>query len=289
MNYLLISIFFGLLAMVPIGISNGLSPIPTKKIGAKSTLIFRGILTSTLLLIAMLFNLKVTHFVPIQIIYAFAISLIAYIGLLFYYKALAAGKIGAAAPIASGYIIISIALSVIFYRIPLSAWQATFIGLIIFGIILSSINPKDFKNSSIFDIKTGIPFALITALCWGLSFFMAQKPNKELGPYLVGLIIEVGIFCFSLIHSLGQREKIIKPDAKTFGIILAVAVLSVISILGLYLGLKFGNAGIVLTLSGGTSLVVAVYGYFIYKEKLTNTQYFAILLILTGIVALSIK
>lgn len=289
MSYLFLSIFFGLLAMIPIGISNGLSPIPTKKIGPKSTLIFRGILTSTLLLIAMFFNLKETHFVTSQILYAFTTSLVAYVGLLFYYKALSIGKIGATAPIASGYIILSIALSVIFYKIPLSAWQATFIGIIILGIMLSSLNPKDFKSSSLFDVKSGIPFALVTAICWGFSFFMAQQPNKELGPYLVGLIFEVGIFCFSLIHSLGQKEKIVRPDLKTFGIIFTVAVLSVISILGLYLGLKVGNAGIILALSGGTSLVVAVYGYFVYKEKLSNSQYFAVLLILSGIVALSIK
>lgn len=284
---LLISVLYGLTSMIPMGIGSAISPIVTKKIGIGRVMLWRNMATSLLLLIALAFNWEAASFIPLQIFYALLLSLLAYIALAFYFKALLMGKVGLISPTTATNVILSLSLSAVFLGVAISKTQLLFISLIIVGTILIAFNFKDFKQSSMFRIKSGVPYALATAFCWGIFFFLAQIPLRALGVYLTSFIFELGMLVATIIHLMIIKESFRVPEFKTLRIVWLISLLNALSIVGLYTGLLRANVGIVLTLSASTPLVIAVYGKVVYKERLSKLQYLAIALVLIGIIALT--
>ena len=288
MNQATLGILYGLLAMIPIGLANAISKRPSQSLGASRLLFYRTILTSILLFVVLLFNLDQSNFNLAYALAAFGLSFIAFIAMLFLYKAYAVGKIGIVTPIMSSSAVISIPLSVIFLEAVLSKTQAYLITLIIIGIILLTINFRDWKKSSLLQSGTGILYAIITAIAYGLFFFLAQIPNRALGQYAAALIFELGILFFTAIQIGISRQNIKIPDRKNICFILSIAVLTVLSILGLYTGLNKASAGVVLAFSSASTLVVCLYGLLIYKEKLSLSQYVGTVIIVLSMVLLSL-
>ena len=280
-------IIFGLISMLGFGLGNGISQVSIKKIGTRRVIFFRSIFMSLILFIVLLFFLSETDFSPTYILITFVISLIGYIPLVTFYKALKIGKVGIISPIASSSVIFTILFSIIFFKESLSIAQLFSILLIMLGIILISINFKDIRNSHLFKTSSGVPFALITCVLWGLVFFLFKIPVNVLGPILTSFIVEFG----NLIYS-GTNLKISKigfqlPDKRILTYIILLAICITVGTLFYNFGIRVSNVSIIAALYSSNPLVATLYGKFVYKEKLKIQQYFAILLILIGIVLIS--
>ena len=282
-----LGIIFGLLAMFGYGLSNAMAKVPAKNLGSRKAIFFRGIFVSLLLLIILLFFSRETFFSPTYILIGFIISLIAYIGFNTFYKALKLGKVGIISPIANSSVIFTILLSIVFFNESLTWIQLSLIILITIGIILISINFKDLKNSHLFKISSGIPFALITCLLWGLVFFLYKIPIIILGPILTSFIIEFGMMIFSGIDLKISKIYFNLPNKKEIIHIFFVALFGAAGTLFFSLGVNMSGVSIVAALAFANPLISTLYGKFVYKEKLGIPQYVAILLMLTGIVLIS--
>ncbi|MCK5039609.1 MAG: DMT family transporter [Candidatus Aenigmarchaeota archaeon] len=282
-----LAILFGLISMLGYGLSNGLTKVPLLKIGNIKTVFYRGIFANILLLITTLFYLPKINFSLNYILIAFLISTIAYLSIIAFYKALKIGKIGLVSPVANSSVIFTILFSIIFFSESLSAIQAFSVLLIISGITLISINFSDLKNSHFLKTSSGIPHALITCLLWGLMYFLFKIPVMVIGPILTTFIIECGILLYSGIHLKISKTSFDIPNPVILTYIFFVAFFGVIGTLFFNLGIKIYDVSIIAALTFSSPIVVALYGRFIYKEKLTLSQWLAILLILTGIICIS--
>ena len=160
--------------------------------------------------------------------------------------------------------------------------------LIVFGIILVSINFKDIKNSNIFSLASGIPYAILTCVLWGLMFSLFKIPVMAIGPILTALVIEIGIFLISLFQVLKAGKNIDMPDRNTLAYIILLSVFTVIGIAFFNFGIMVAEVSIVAALSMANPLVATLYGRYVYKENINVQQYLAISFILIGIVALSL-
>jgi len=270
--------------MLGFGLSNGISQIPAKNIGSEGTIFFRNVFMSVFLLIILSFFISETNFSRTYILIAFFISFIAYIPLLTFYKALKLGKVGIIAPISNSSVILTILLSIIFFKESFGWMQLFSIILIISGILMISINFNDFKNSHLFNISSGVPFALISFVLWGFSFFLFKIPVTVLGPILTSFIIEFGILIFSIINIKVSKNYLKFPHINMLIYIFFVAFFGTIGILFYNLGIKILDVSIISVLSFANPLVSTLYGKFVYNEKLSMLQYIAILLILIGII-----
>ena len=281
-------ILFGIIAMLGYGLSNAISQVPSKLIGARKTAFYRNVFISILLFAVLLaFPQDITLSLK-YIIITLLISLMGYIPLISFYKALNAGKVGIIAPIASSSVIFTVLFSIIFFGEVLSIEQVISIVLIILGIILISLNFKDLKNSHLFKISSGVPYALLTCFLWGLVFFLFKIPVNILGPILTSFIIEFGIMIYAGIHLLISRTGFSLSNKKILGYIFLVAFFGAFGTLFFNLGIKSQNVSIVAALTFANPVVATVYGRLVYKEKLHIQQYFAILLIISGIILITV-
>ena len=281
-------IIFGLISMLGFGLSSSLSPVPAKRMSSRDLLFFRGIFMCLIFILLLPFFLSGTTFSSKYILIAFAISVLAFIPMSTFLKALSIGKLGIIAPIANSSIIFTVLFSILFFNESLNAVQSGSILLIILGIILVSINFKDIKNSHIFNLSSGIPYALITCVLWGLMFSLYKIPVMVIGPILTALIIEIGIFVISLIQILKAGKKINMPDRNTMTYILLLSIFTAIGGAFFNYGIMVAEVSIVAALAMANPLIATIYGKYVYKETINIQQYLAISFILAGIVALSL-
>ncbi len=283
-----ISIFFGIVSMFGFGLSNAISQVPSKKIGGKRTVFFRNFFIIILFLMFLPFFSEINFSVK-HIIITLGISLIGYIALVSFYTALSKGKVGLVSPVANSAVIFTVIFSTIFFHESLISIQWISIALIVIGIILTSLDFRDIRNSNLLKISSGIPYALITCFLWGLVFFLFKIPVTVLGPILTSLISESGVMIFSGIDLKISKIYFKIPDKKTLQSVFLVAFFAAIGLLFFNLGInqEYSSVSVVAAISFANPLVATLYGKIIYKEKLNVQQWIAILLILTGIITIS--
>lgn len=280
-------IIFGIIAMLGFGISNALVSVPAKNIGILRTMFIRGIFSSLMLFLILLFFLSETNFSFNYILIAVIIAIIGYVPLATFFKAIKLGKVGIVTPIANSSVIFTVLLSIIFLKESLLATQILAILLIVTGIILTSINFKDLRNSNLFNVSSGIPYALVSAILWGVVFFLLKIPVNVLGPFLTSFIIEFGILIFSILHIKVANDSLIFPSRKMLIHIFFIAFFAIIGSLFFNLGIKISSVSIIAALTFSSPLISTLYGKLVYKEKLNAVQYSALFLILLGIILVS--
>lgn len=280
-------IIFALIAMFGFGLSSGFAK-HTNDISSVKNVFLREMIVSILLFVAVLLNIRSQTFQLSYILIAFGISILGYIALISFYKGLQKGKAGVIVPIANSSVIYTVILSTIFYSEKLSPVQVVALLILIIGIILSSINFKDFKNSSIFNKNSGIIFAMITSIGWGLIFTLNKIPISAIGPILTSFVIDFGTFLFCATHMGIQKEKLNGLSSKQWIFILLTAVTATIGALCFNIALSITNANIVAPIVFANPLITAIYGRLVFKEKLTLLQYLSAGMIVLGIVFISI-
>ena len=224
-----------------------------------------------------------------NLIVALVISILGYFPLLFFMKALAIGKMGIVSPIASSYTLLTVVFAIIFYHETLSAGQLIAIFGIILGIILISINFRDFKNSHLFDPKSGVPYALLAALTWGVYFFLIRIPTAHLGTYFVSFLVELVILVCALFSLLLSKKPMFEfPDRKSLSFLFFVSLTVSIGVLTYYQAFNIGSVSIVSAIGSSTPLIVTLYGAIFFRERLKLQQYVGMVGILLGIIGLAL-
>jgi len=280
-------ILFGLMGMIGIGLTNALSPVPAKKLGPLKTLFFRNIILSIFVLVVFLIFIDKSSFQPLYIAIAVMIAIFNFTPLLAFYKAIKVGKVGIITPIVSSSVIITVPLSMILYGEQLSPLQLGSILLIAVGIILITIDFKDFDKSILLSKKSGVPLALLAMVMWGIGFAFFKIPISTIGPYFNTLIGEITIIFMSGASLLIQKQRPEIPERRMLVYLLLMGLTGAIGILGFNIGASYANLSIVAAVFAAHPLVATIYGKLVYKDKIKPLQYVAIGLTLFGIVTLS--
>lgn len=282
-----IGILFGFIAMLGFGMGNAIAKVPIQKIGSEKTIFYRNVIISILLFFVLIFFGQAAVFSTKYILLAFLIAGIGYIPLLFFYKALNLGKVGIVSPVANSSTIFTVLFSIIFFHETISFGQGLSIAFIILGIILISLNPKDFRNSHLLKISSGIPYALITSVLWGLVFFLWKIPVSVLGPILTVLIVEFGTMLCSATHIYVSKKDFRLPDKRMLKYLFFISLGGAIGGLFFNMGIQRANVSIVSPIAAAAPLVATLYGKVVFKEKISQLQYLAILIIILGVILVS--
>jgi len=280
-------IIFGLAAMLGFGLHTAISQAPIKSIGPMKAIFFRNIFTSFILLLALMLLPHENVFSVEYILIALAISFVGYIPLLTFYKALDSGKVGIVTPVANSSVIFTIMFSIIFFKESLNEVQLFSIALIVAGIMLISLDLKDLKHSDLFKVSSGVPYALITCVLWGLVFFLFKFPVTALGPTLTAFITEAGILVFAGANIAVSGGSFAVPDSKTMKKIAIASFFGALGSLAYNYGITVSDVSIIATLNFANPLVATIYAKAVYKEKLGIQQYAAAAMMIPGIVFIS--
>lgn len=289
MDITLYAILISLVSAFGWGIGNALQKPIVKAISATNLIIYRGIIISVITGILLLLNIHTQNFDIKYIFIGVLITLLSYGGLFYLVKALEKGAIGVVLPINSSRIVITTLIATLFLNDNLNKTQMLCILVIFIGIVASTIDLHKFKNSDFMHISSGVPFALLSALSWGIGLALFSIPTKVLGVFLFTFLVEITNLIIAITQNVYSRSKL---DLKVFHNkdllfkVLIMGLSTAIANISMILGYDTGKVSIVTAVSSTSPLISALIGIFVFKEILTKQKYLSGIVIIIGIIAL---
>jgi uncharacterized membrane protein len=267
--------------MAAFGLANGIYKAAAMSLPSRTAVFLRGIFVSIILLCAVLLALGSTAFLLEYIAMMACVSLIGYLALLLLTKALSEGDVGVVIPISNSSVLFTVLFSLIFFGETLSLVQILGVAAIVIGIFLVSGNPLSMlKKGSV--LAKGAALAFVVCVLWGALFFLLKIPALAIGPVLTSFLLEFFQMAFAGMHMKIGKEPFRMPNMKIMKYIIASAVLIAIAGLAYNFGIASGNVSIVAPISMSSPFIAALYGKFVYKEKLVFWQYIGIIAVIAG-------
>jgi drug/metabolite transporter (DMT)-like permease len=216
----------------------------------------------------------------------FITSIIGYMSLLSFFKALTLNKVGIITPIANTSLVFTLILSAVFLHKRLSYAQYFAIAFIFVGILFVAIKMKNTKSFNFASFVNGSFYALATALLWGVNYVIFDFLVQGIGPFATSFISEAGILMLAFVHII-ISSKNFYIDTKVTRPVFATAFFGVIGLLSFNIGLDVADIGIIAALSAANPLVSTILARIVYKEKMKIINVIAASFIVTGIVLLT--
>jgi len=284
------ALLYSFIALIGWGLGNSIAKKYSHSLGPSRLAVYRNMTTVCITALAVALFWSKTMFDARYIMLGFGLSVLGYTGYFCFLKGLETGNLGLVAPISSSRIVISALVGITFLNDHLSGLQWLFIVIIFLGVALSSVDLKNLKNSAVFTLKSGIPFALLNAVIWGVVYPFYSLPSAILGAFLFSFILELTGLVMSLVQT-GLNHKTIRLTrnelkGNIFGLLM-VGLAGGMGSVFVNLGYATGHIGIVSAVSSALPLIAVAYGKWVYKEQLNRRQVLAVALMITGIVLLA--
>lgn len=283
----LLAVLLGFLSMAGFAFANVSSQPLAKKFGNGQVLFLREltvVIVLALLAIPSLHNIKDVHYV----LFALALGLAGYLPLLAFTHGLKVSRVGIVSPIAGCSPLVTVILAFAILGTPIKSIQWLAIVLVILANVGASINLKNFKDSNIAKLTSGVPVALMAALGWGLFFFAIIYPTKAIGPWLTSFLAELGVTVAAAIHLLVSKQKVPLRQALSLKI-MGNGLCIVVGIIAFTYGVSRYNIGIVASLSNSVALLSALLAAYFFKERLNRNEMIAAAAMITGVVLITVS
>jgi transporter family protein len=284
------AIIYALIAMFAFGISNVMMKTVADRFGPVRGLVLRNLVTVPALAIALLILHPTIDLSHGSIFFAVILAIAGYFPFMFFVHGLELGKVGVIVPVSSGRIIVSVIVGFLFLGEPFTILKLAAISIVFVGIVLASIDFTDFTHSNFFSWKSGIPFALLAALLWGIVYPLFQFPSQQFGALFYGLVIESAVLAGGLVHLMLIKKTIIPatPEEASFlkkhlvpiivtGLTIGVATVSA------NFGLATGIVSLVSAIVGASVVVSLIVASIMFRERLTLQQYAGAVCVVIGI------
>lgn len=285
------ALIFALMSMFFWGLALFLAAIASRKIGNILTLFWMQIFGFVIGCIYLLFNLNLVNlnlilsFIPILAL----IALLQTTGTLAYYNGMVKGQVSLVSPLGASYGLITAVLSLVFLKEVLRLNQIVAILLIIFGMIIISINLKDILKNKSIQLLTGTKEGIIAMLGWGVSLFLLIFPSKYLGWFLPAIFFRFLMILILLIYILYSKVTIFpKAQKLPFKLLIFIGLFDMMAFFSYSLGVSKGFGSIVGPVSSASTLVTIFLGCIFLKEKLSVRKIFGVMAIVGGLVLISI-
>lgn len=272
--------------MIAYSSANVTSQPLARRLGSEQLLFVRGIIISIVLAIVCLPLYHHVHSLK-DVMLALGLGLVGYIPVLAFMHGLRVSKVGIVAPISATSALLTVVLAFAVLHTAIHALQWGAIALVIAANVAISVNPKDIRSSNVMQLTSGIPYALIAAVGWGLFYFGLVYPTRQLGPWLSALLVETGVTIAAGLHIILTKQKLpVKDDFSwlLFGSALSIVFGTVAYTYGVY----HYNVGIVAALSNSTALLSTVLAAYFFKERLTKFERVTACAMIIGVILVSI-
>lgn|GEM_PF-615471 len=282
-----LAILFGLLSMTGFSLANVSSQPLAKKLGNAQILFLRGItvvLVLAILAIPSIHNAKNIS----QVAFSLFLGMAGYLPLLAFTHGIKVSRIGIVSPIAGCSPLVTVILAFAVLGVPIKSIQWVAIVLIILANVCVSINLKNFRDSNITKLTSGVPFALIAAFGWGLFFFALIYPSKAIGPWLTSFFVELGVVLAAGVHLLVSKQRTalrqaLSPKIAGNGLCIAVGTIA------FTVGVSRYNVGIVAALGNSVALLSTLLAAYFFKEKLTRAEMIVSGVMILGVILISLS
>jgi drug/metabolite transporter (DMT)-like permease len=250
------------------------------------TLFLRGIAVTLILAVGALTNYRdFNHYKDILLTLGLGIA--GYLPVLTFTHGIKISRIGIVAPIAGTSPLITVLLSFFILNTPIHFLQWLAIVVVIGANVVMSVDLKNWRNSTIMQLSSGIPFAIIASLGWGCFYFFLVYSARSLGPWLSAFLVEAGVTLAAGIHLLLSAKRIPFKEAVSKSV-LANSLLICAGTVAYTIGVLYYNVSIVAALSNSTAIVSALLATYVFHEHLTSKEKLAAFAMLASIVVITL-
>lgn len=279
---------FAIIGMISIGLATPISSVPLKQVPKPLFALVRNLFVVPVVLLAFILSGADLIIDAPQILFTVGLSLLGYLGLQSYFYALQVGKIGIVVPVGGSSVLWTMIVSILFLGDNLRSAQIVAILIIVAAVMALSLNISHLKSSSIFDVKSGVPHALLTSICWGIMFALIKIPITQLGPIEVNLILEIGVVMWGALQVKLTGVHMIRFNRSLWIKTVVVAVLTAIAVISLNLAINSIGPSIANAIFYASPLIATIYAALVYRERLRVQQYLATIFVLVGIILLTL-
>jgi len=286
MEVILLSLFW----MFWFGVFDYLIASPARKIKSLQLIFILTGINAIWLTIIFLFLWEWWYFGK-EIIFPILAGYVGHLGVFFYTKSLATGKIWISSSVANAYPIVTVFFSYIFLKEYFSVWQWIFFMLVVLGIIFSSFHINEIRNFRIEKQKDSLFYALWAMLCWA-GFVIFYDRSVEYFWAALSWIVAESIVFISLLTYFLFSKKLSKTyfnnvDLKNIWRIWLVTFFWVFWFLSVWYAFSLWSLAIVSAIAACSPVVTTLFARIFWNEKLEFIQYIAIWVLVFGIAGLS--
>jgi len=284
-------ILSGLLSMFGWGTSDFLAAKSSRRIGYLLTYFWTQLVAFLIALIYFWIKLPTLNInnIPQYLIFLLPAGFLFLVGTLAFYKGLTEGQVSLVSPIGASWAMITVVLSVVFFKEVLQTNQIVAIILIISGIILVSVNLKELLKIKRLTLLGGIKEGLIAMLAWGISLFLMVPVSKALGWFLPVFALKLFGLLFLVIYTMFSKKSL-KIDLQIPLLILLflIGFLDIIAFFAYSFGVEREYASIVAPVAASFPLVTIILARIFLKEKIVFNQALGIAGVIAGLILISI-
>jgi drug/metabolite transporter (DMT)-like permease len=176
-------------------------------------------------------------------------------------------RLAVVAPIAATAPLITVLLSFGFLGVVIDPIQWIAIAMVVVSNVLVSVDLANWRQSNLLRLSSGVPFAIVAAIGWGVFYFFLVPSTRVLGPWMSAFVAEVGVTIAAGVHLWVSHGRIVMGEALRPGVI-GNGLLQCIGIVAFTVGVAHFNVGLVAALSNSTALVTSSLGVLMFKERL---------------------
>lgn len=179
----------------------------------------------------------------------------------------------------------------IFFGEYLSTLEFLFIFVILFGGVFLATRKNSFPH---LDGRTsrGIALCVLTGFIGMGMILLLTEVSRNLSPFVAGYFWEIliGILSFAIaMLRWGIKGKPIqKISWRLFGLIALASWPTILGTGGFTLAITLGEVGIASAIGASGILMTTILSHFLYQEKMTRAQWFALLIVAIGIAGLKV-
>lgn len=202
-------------------------------------------------------------------------------GMFFFYKAIQRKGVALSLPIIYSWSIPAILLSMIFLDQKPSSLQWLGITTILFGLFCVTVD----RHSKHW-MDSGSLAALISMLTWGFFYFSIAKPSELYGEWWLGGTLKLGTALLSLPFLIHEKINIPIQRKNILWAMGLIGLLDALGLVALSTGLQISSTAVMTGITSTTPVIVALFGIFLFKERVNRQQALGIVSTVVGLILL---
>tara|TARA_B100001245_G_C22783333_1_gene378171 strand:- start:20 stop:895 length:876 start_codon:yes stop_codon:yes gene_type:complete len=287
-NVIVLSICFGVLSAIGIGIADLITIGLARKIGLINTGLWEKSLA--ILIVTPYFVLTTSGF---EIVFEHwgLLVLLGFINLLTYLfliRSLQIGPVSVIAPLTTLFSIVSLGLAYLFLDERLTYFQVIVITVALIGAAVTVLKPGKFNLVSS-SLTAGVLLGFPATLLVGAQFFLQGAVSKQVGWFLgVYFPMMFSILGFIPISFYKREMPWKRLTFRSFALLLLTSSLKIGAFFLFARGAELGSIGMVSVGATAYPIIPIIGGVLLFKERLIYTQLIGINLLLLSLVVLAV-
>ncbi|MGQ0670046.1 MAG: EamA family transporter [Actinomycetota bacterium] len=276
---------FGFGAAVSWGVADLLTAVVGRRMGSFVALVAAQITAALVLAVIFLFVQPAVTATASDLLIVSLSGGVAAFGYVFVFRALELGPVALVSPIVSSFGAIAVVLALVILKEALPGLALAGAAATLCGVVLATLDPRRLRPER---QAGGVPYALVTAGCFGLAAFLLGR-----GAQGAGWLVTVGFSRLATITVLAvlaivARNRFRGMDSRALP---AAALIGLVDLLGVALysrGAELGMVSIVAAVSATFTLIPVIGGVVAFRERPAASQWLGVAMVVGGLVMLGL-